>query len=107
MNERRVMSTFVQCRLDHLTPHGMVGLIAFRVFVVPRQPFLFWRLHVLDCPPPLDLMANAAQVIGEWVRQRSLEDVLEVMAAARVPSGVFKGEHLVLRLLLLPHTRYV
>ncbi|CAL8471009.1 g10551 [Coccomyxa elongata] len=27
------------------------------------------------------------EVIGEWVAQRSLEDVLEVMAAARVPSG--------------------
>lgn len=26
------------------------------VFVVLRQPFLFWRLHTLDCPTvPLDL----------------------------------------------------
>jgi hypothetical protein len=32
-------------------------------------------------------MEGCVQVIGNWVGERSLEEVLEVMAEARVPSG--------------------
>ena len=38
-----------ECHICMATLPGSVGLVAFKVFVVLRQPFLFWRSHVLDC----------------------------------------------------------
>lgn len=42
---------------------------------------LSWQLQMLEEPECL-------QVIGEWVAERNLEEVLHIMGEARVPSGI-------------------
>ena len=44
-------------------------------------------LHLLGTKPDVHAAASCTQVIGDWVAERTMEEVLAAMKEARVPSG--------------------